>query len=176
MCLSILGGRHAVCAITRHMMHTEKSQVYMWKETNVAFLECSIWCGNAVVANFHEETDFLKKGSAIPVHCFMNDTWILSGSSTLFAHTSLKRINKKVHIFRNGQVETECNRYDPSLPSVDFESLSVFAVYQHAIKDDLSLFTTMACFGSCISFSSMIYIKVIISQYCYEISEDSVHS
>lgn len=38
MCLSILWDRHAACAINMNMRHTEKSQVYVWKETNVAFL------------------------------------------------------------------------------------------------------------------------------------------
>lgn len=81
--------------------------------------------------------------------------WILSGSSnTVLAHTSLKkkRITNRVDTFIVRQVETECYRYKPStIPQLALNpSLLVFAVYQHAIKDDLSLFTTRRLLLGCI--------------------------
>lgn len=149
-CLSILGDKPAVCAINIITRHTKKSQVQVWKETNVAFLECSVWYGSAV-ANFHNET--VKR--ALPYQCTASwAAWMLSGSLTLcFAHTSLKEITKSGHV-RDRQVKTECKRYcmNHHLPELALNpSLPVFAVYQHAIKDDLSLFTTNVCFGSWIS-------------------------
>lgn len=44
-------------------------------------------------------------------------------------------------------------------------SLPVFAVYQHAIKDDLSLFTTMSCFVF-FGFSDLILSKLLSHRQC----------
>lgn len=88
------------CVCKKHEYEAHwKWQIYICRETNVAFGECSRWYGSARNS---------QKGSAIPVHCFMNDMWILSGFSPLCLLILVKEIQIQ-EIFMDRQVETECN-------------------------------------------------------------------
>lgn len=69
------------------------------------------------------------KGFAIPVHCFMNDVDLLSGSQTLCLLILAKRYSEKVDILMVRQVETERRDTNHHLPQLTLNpSLPVFAV------------------------------------------------
>lgn len=72
---------------------------------------------------------FFFKGFAIPVHCFMNDVDLLSGSQTLCLLILAKRYSEKVDILTVRQVETERRDTNHHLPQLALNpSLPVFAV------------------------------------------------
>ena len=84
-----------VCNKCEYEAHL-KSRVHVWEKANVAFRECSIWCGSRTFLKKLKKKK--KKKRALPYQ--RTASWMTCGSfvwlfNTVFAHTSLKNILQK---------------------------------------------------------------------------------
>lgn len=114
------------------------------------------------MADFHNETD--KRALLYQCTASLRGVDVVRLFNTVFAHTSLEMT--KSDRFSDRELQSVCarhclNHHFPELALIP--SLPVFAVYLHAIKDDLSLFTTDACFGSWIPLSTT---TLLLNNYC----------